>query len=41
MIQVLFANHFQQIKCKSVLFQFLLLQWQDTESNDFHKQFFS
>ena len=41
MIQVLSANHSQQIKHENVLFQFLLSQWQDTELNDFHKWFFS
>ena len=41
MIQVLSANHSQQIKHKNVLSQFLLLQWQDTELNDFYKRFFS
>ncbi len=41
MIQVLSANHSQQIKHESVLSQFLSSQQQDTESNDFHKQFLS
>ncbi len=41
MIQVLSANHSQQIKCKNVLSQFLSLQQQDTESNDFYKRFSS
>ncbi len=40
MIQVLSANHSQQIKYKSVLSQFLSLQQQDTELNDFYKRFF-
>ncbi len=40
-IQVLSANHSQQIKRKNVLSQFLSSQQQDTESNDFHKWFFS
>ncbi len=41
MIQVLSANHSQQIKCENVLSQFLLSRQQDTELNDFHKRFLS